>query len=226
MKKYVITQRASIDRHGVPIDSLEKGYMDFFRSIGILLIPISNFCVDTSSFLACLNYDGIILSGGGDLSPAHYANPPETPFYYSLERENVHKQLVDDAKRRNVPVFGICYGMQYLCCLFGGKLTHNVHHAERNVRKPGTCHPIASRGNVFDTDGMIVNHYHNSGIRESHVPREMQAFATDRDFDVVEGIIHRKRMIAGTEWHPERDDRSPDVQRELVKTILKHLENR
>jgi len=77
-------------------------------------------------------YEGLILTGGGDISPELYEYRMENSdsklcFGTSLNRDNTEFQLIKDAHEKNIPIFGICRGMQLLNVYFNGTLIQNVN---------------------------------------------------------------------------------------------------
>ena len=68
-------------------------------------------------------YDGLVLTGGGDISPELYEHRMENSdsslcFGTSFKRDNAEFQLIKHAHEKNIPIFGICRGMQLLNIYF------------------------------------------------------------------------------------------------------------
>lgn len=222
MLNFLISQRVSLDSHGQIFDGLEAGYTRFFSSLGITLYPVSNFVQDVETYLRGIKYDGLILSGGGDINPKFLEHDhKDFSLNHSPEREHVCYALIQNMLAHKLPIIGICYGMQLLNCYFGGKIVGEIHRHEMDFRKPGNEHAIIIEENFFNFRGeYLVNHYHNHGLRSGTVARCFDIFARDADFDVVEGFIHKELAILGIQWHPERP--APDVEfnRRLLTTFL------
>jgi putative glutamine amidotransferase len=77
-------------------------------------------------------YDGLVLTGGGDISPELYsdkmkASNNEMCFGTSISRDKTEYQLVKTAIDSGKPILGICRGMQLLNVYFGGILIQNVN---------------------------------------------------------------------------------------------------
>ncbi|MFC2061368.1 gamma-glutamyl-gamma-aminobutyrate hydrolase family protein [Elusimicrobiota bacterium] len=204
---FLISQR--IDAlYGKPTDVLESDYTKFYNSLGINIYPVSNFSKDLKDDLANIEYNGLILSGGGDLG----GHP---------ERDRTCSFLIDRMMTEKLPVIGICYGMHLLNHYFGGELTVDVHKDEKDRRKPGIDHEIVIEKGYFSYSGNHpVNHYHNHGIREEGLADCLEIFAMDKDFDVVEGIIHENLPIFAIQWHPERVSPEPELNEGLIKEFL------
>tara|TARA_Y100001936_G_scaffold180984_1_gene178016 strand:+ start:3163 stop:3906 length:744 start_codon:yes stop_codon:yes gene_type:complete len=78
-----------------------------------------------------LVFDGLMLTGGGDISPSLYSQRMKSSddnicFGTSIERDTVEFNLVKKALSDNKPILGICRGMQLLNVYFGGTLIQNV----------------------------------------------------------------------------------------------------
>lgn len=222
MINLLITQRAGTDRHGEPIDILEKSYTVYFNSIGINLLPVSNFIEDVDGFLKVLDYEGLIMSGGGDVNPSCCVGGESSDFKYSPERDRVERALIETLLARGKPIFGVCYGMQQLNCYFGGSITPAIHSGHRDSRRPGLDHNVSITGEIFGLKGEFrVNHYHDHGVSKADVAAPFNIFAEDLDFGVVEGIVHSELPIMGIQWHPERASPDEPFNEKIIKNFFK-----
>src|SRR5580658_6931586 len=91
---------------------------------------------------------GLLLTGGGDVDPALYgeiASPETEPP--DPERDAVEAALIDEALARDLPLLGICRGMQLLNVHRGGSLIQHLPTAGRHVRRTPDrslpAHPVA-----------------------------------------------------------------------------------
>ena len=95
MPNFLISQRVSIDSHGQTLDVLETTYTQFFHFLGINIYPVSNVVQEIDGYLDGIRYDGLILSGGGDVSPECIENAEEdSELNSSIERERVCSVLI------------------------------------------------------------------------------------------------------------------------------------
>lgn len=218
MLTLLATQRAGTDRHGQQTDVLEAEYSRFFESLGVHLVPVSNFLDDYGSHLDGLDFDGLVLSGGGDVSPALSGIRDSARLDFSTQRDRACGILIDETLARGLPVLGICYGMQYLLCRFGGSLTKDIHANEKSLRKPGLDHEVNISGGPAGLEGAFsIDHYHDSGAHRAQVPDCLHPFAVDSDYDVVEGIVHKDLPVLGLLWHPERKSPDDNLNRRLIR---------
>lgn len=124
-------------------------------------------------------FDGLILTGGNDLSVISGDATDKL-------RDDFEKSLLDYCIARNMPVLGICRGMQMINFYFGGTLKKVENHA-------GTKH-------FLDT-GIEVNSYH--GYAVDAPGRGLQVIARSND-GVIEIMRHEKHNIYAQMAHPER----------------------
>src|SRR5690348_12051523 len=71
--------------------------------------------------------DGLVLSGGGDVDPSRYGEPPHPAISeVEPERDAFEIGLIAAARRRDLPIFGICRGVQILNVAAGGSLVQDI----------------------------------------------------------------------------------------------------
>lgn len=154
--------------------------------------------------------DGVVFAGGADLDPALYgeAAHPETTGLRP-ERDAAELPLMRAALDRDVPLLGICRGMQVLSVVSGGTLVQHlpdeVGH-ERHRPAPGVygthsvrLHP-GSRAHHLLGDEVSVPSYHHQGLA-SPGSLTVSGWADDGTPEVVEDPS--RRFAVGVLWHPE-----------------------
>lgn len=208
MKKIIITQKHKKDKYNQYIDVLENNYINYFSSDINQIIPISNIIKKPEIFIKNLNIDLIILSGGGDIHYSYYNGKNNDSFNYSLERDELENRILKLAVEQDIPVLGICRGMQKINVFFSGGLS--------NIKQEDRIHLHLSEHSITLYDNQliksikkkeyIVNSYHNSVIKEKDLNSDLIVFAKSND-DVIEGIYHKKYRIGGIQWHPERTEK-------------------
>ncbi len=167
---------------------IDKKLLDWIHCLGFYPILITD--------LAILNYlraqssqkiNGIILSGGNDIN--------KTSLRYKIE-----KKLVNISKKKNIPLLGICHGLQFINCHEGGSLKKVKNHV-RNY------HKIISK----DDYPQKVNSFHEYGVKK--LGRNFTIISKAQD-GVIEAISHKKYKWLGWMWHPERDKK---FNKKLIK---------
>lgn len=208
MVKALITQRELVNQYGGLSDSLEKEYVDYFSGLGITVFPVSNF-VNVDEMLS-LDWDLIILTGGGIL-PQQYYNYERTGARQEY-REAVEEKLIKTGIEKDIPLLGICRGMQMINAFLGGKTSSFENCAvERKVKE---AHPV-----VIDGQEYLVNNYHNDGLFMDDLAAGLEVVALDPHNKTVEAYSDRKGKILGIQWHPERDENCTEVQKWTEKVI-------
>ncbi len=142
--------------------------------------------------------DGLLLAGGADIDPASYGAEPhaETKGTWP-ERDAFELALTRRALERDLPVLGICRGMQLINVALGGSFgTHRVRLAQGTL----AC-------GAAGTDGLLVMSHHHQGVGELGEGLEVSGWSVDDD--IVEAIELPDRGFAlGVVWHPEEDEAS------------------
>ena len=183
----------------------------------VLLVADDADASDPQDLLKAL--DGVILSGGGsDVAPRRYGQEPH-PATAAEEpgRDDFEMALARGAKARDIPVLGICRGMQLLNVAYGGTLhqhlpdvlDHDGHrvlpaafaHHEVQVQ-PGSLAAVAT-GNRTET---VLSHHHQGPDR---IGDGLEVTARSSIDDTAEAIEDpAARFLLGVLWHPEEDERS------------------
>ncbi|HEY5578716.1 MAG TPA: gamma-glutamyl-gamma-aminobutyrate hydrolase family protein [Acidimicrobiia bacterium] len=160
--------------------------------------------------------DALIISGGGDVDPAFYgqANTGDSvdvdPSVDAWEMA-----LIRGAKRRRMPLLGVCRGMQVINVTLGGTLEQEITHQE-GLHRPlvGTpeelraaSHPVhiiaGSRlAELYGVEQRLVNTIHHQAPARIGERLEVTARAPD---GTVEALEYQGDWFAlGVQWHPER----------------------
>jgi putative glutamine amidotransferase len=164
--------------------------------------------------------DGLIVSGGNDMDPASYgaAPHPETKGA-TRDRDEFETALIRRATELDMPVLGICRGMQVLNVAFGGTLLQHLpetfghdHHrrvpgsfddADHDVRlNAGSLAALAAGEQLHATK----SHHHQGVDRIGEGLVITGVSAVDELPEAIE--LPDRRFVLGVQWHPEADERS------------------
>jgi putative glutamine amidotransferase len=157
--------------------------------------------------------DALILAGGSDIDPASYgARPHPETRGTRPERDRFELALGTRALERDMPVLGICRGMEMLNVIQGGTLNQHLG-LELHRHTPGvfTDHrvelePGSLAARVVGAELTEVKSAHHQGVEELGEGVVISGHADD---GVVEAIELPDRSFAvGVLWHPEEDERS------------------
>ena len=150
--------------------------------------------------------DGIVLTGGADVDPGRYGHQPLTDAFPPEPLRDDHEcAVLDAAYTDDLPVAGICRGLQIVNVHAGGTLHQDVpSHA--GFAEPTTTewHGVGFEadsvlGGIYGT-GQQVNSLHHQTV--DHVGNDLQVTARSDDGS-VEGLEHSSRPVVAVQWHPE-----------------------
>jgi putative glutamine amidotransferase len=156
--------------------------------------------------------DALILAGGADLDPALYGTEPD-PRTTGVrpDRDAGEVALLRAAVDADLPVLGICRGMELMVAVAGGRLVQHLADVVGSDRHRGTPglyarHPVTtvpgSRLAGLVGPGIEVPSYHHQGIAH---PGSLEVCA-HADDGTIEGVeVPGARFRLGVLWHPEQD---------------------
>jgi putative glutamine amidotransferase len=156
----------------------------------------------SEALLAALDapWDGLLLTGGGDVDPRRYGEEPHEQVYGVNEvRDEVEFAALVMARERGVPVAGICRGMQVMAVEAGGSLRQHIgrgHYGRHDVATlPGSMLRAACG------PGFEVVSYHHQALRRAPEGWRVTAAAGR----VPEAIESPDGRCLGVQYHPEQD---------------------
>jgi putative glutamine amidotransferase len=176
-----VTQRvAAVPAYGERRDCLDQAWPKFLEACGLLALAVPNVPSVALQLCQAADVDGLILTGGNDLTELGGDAP---------ERDQTESALLDWACAQQLPVIGVCRGMQLIQRRYGVPLGRVEGHVspDQTIRIEG--------------ERRAVNSYHCFGARETRAPLEVWAVADD---GVIKAVRHPGERILGIMWHPER----------------------
>ena len=179
----IYTQRVEVQEHYQERrDCADQRVADFLYKCGYLPIPVPNRMELADDVLSTLHPKGIVLTGGNSLAK-YGGNAPE--------RDLMDETLIRLSLSYNIPVYGLCRGMQSLLDYFGCKLSKvNGHVAVR--------HKIYGNGKERN-----VNSFHNFAAVSLESDDLVAEYHSDDG--VIEMVRHAIHPMVGVMWHPERE---------------------
>ena len=192
---------------------LEGYYRSVIEAGGTpVIIPPSDDAATMASMLD--RVDALIFSGGGDINPLYLGEEP-LPQLSSINavRDSQELLLARLASDRQMPILGICRGLQVMMAAFGGKLYQDIYkeataslkHSQEAERHVPTHTVAIAEGSkleqIFGAERLAVNSFHHQAVREAAPGFSITALSLDGLIEAVESTTH-KSMI-GVQWHPE-----------------------
>ena len=156
--------------------------------------------------------DALILSGGGDINPL-WAGEEPTPKLHGINQERDLPELLIArlAYNRQIPMLGICRGIQTLATAFGGKVAQDIsdvatikHSQDADRSEPTHSVIIDEDSSLFDiykSTKVMVNSFHHQAVAEAGDKFRVIAKSPDGIIEAMESSEFKS--ILGVQWHPE-----------------------
>lgn len=183
-------------------DALDQSLITFLLTAGFIPVPVPNALYrafpdgrcdseDLDTWLLTVKPQAFVLSGGNDIGQCS-------------ERDLTETRLLDHASQRQMPLLGICRGMQMMAHWTGVDL----HPVGGHVK---TRHRIL--GKILAD----VNSYH--GFSLASCPANSEVLARSEDGE-IEAIRHQSLPWEGWMWHPEREENFADRDIQRIKALF------
>lgn len=201
---------------------LAKAYYQSVLEAGGSPMVIPPFTDEESLLAVVSKVDAIVLSGGGDLNPLLMGQEPVPGLHaINAERDMAELSLIRMALDRQVPMLGICRGVQMLVAATGGSLYQDLpsqyidaplvkhdqdlarHCASHSVSvEPGSILlSIFGKGRENGPMRLYVNSFHHQAVQDPGPRLRVCARATDGVIEAVESCEYKS--VLGVQWHPE-----------------------
>lgn len=208
-------------------------YKAVLRAGGIPLIvpPLDD---ETAIINTLYRIDGLLLSGGGDYNPLLCGEEP-SPHLHSINSERDLPELLITrlAYNRQIPMLGICRGIQTLAMALGGRVAQDIGECTKRFTVKGASEKLHSpikhsqdaerstathtvnieKGSILHTlynnDSIAVNSFHHQSVADPGERFRVTATSPDGVVEAIES--HEFKSVMGVQWHPEclGDDGQP-----------------
>ncbi|HEX4563603.1 MAG TPA: gamma-glutamyl-gamma-aminobutyrate hydrolase family protein [Solirubrobacteraceae bacterium] len=203
---------------------LPRNYVDAVQDAGglaLLLAPDAQLVDEPEEVLELL--DGLMLAGGADIDPSSYGREAHAETAgTTLERDRFEIALAREAIERDMPVLGICRGMQLINVALGGTLVQHLpeqygHHEHRRVLGSfdGADHDVEVQPDTLAVEVVgearhATKSHHHQGVE--CLGAGLVVSGTSALDDLPEAVeMPGKQFVLGVQWHPEADAASPVV---------------
>lgn len=205
----------------------EQYYMSVVRAGGtpVIIPPVA----DKDVIINTLDkIDGLVLTGGGDINPL-WASEEPSPRLHGINRTRDKAELltVRLAYNRQIPMLGICRGIQTLVTALDGEVDQDIAESYAmahgsDMASPHDCHSLIKHSqdadrsepthtvridsgsmlySIYNTDKIAVNSLHHQAVRASGRRFNVCATAPDGVIEAIESSEFKPFM--GIQWHPE-----------------------
>ncbi len=157
--------------------------------------------------------DGLLISGGNDLSPLTYGEEPcKKQGGFSLERDHIDLTGIVEAYRQQKPMLGICRGIQSLNVAFGGTLYQDLAQEDKFTVKHNQGGTFSAPSHTVRLEKgcalypllgekLVVNSFHHQAVKDVAKGFRVGAYSMD---GVIEEIEKEDSLfVMGIQWHPE-----------------------
>lgn len=216
-----------------PKYAANQSYIRALIAVGLapLIIPPAP---EAALATICARLDGLLLPGGADLDPATYGEERQ-PYCGPSEpdRDAMELSLTNMALARDLPVFGICRGMQTLNVARGGALyqdiaaqrpdasrQHDLHGQPRDTMAHAvTVEHGSLLAEALGAERLEVNSLHHQATR---TPGRGVRFVAHADDGVAEGMeLPEYRFALAVQYHPEELFESDELSRQLFAAFAR-----
>lgn len=201
-----------------PQVSVYANYLHVLQRVGVTPVLISPAHGPDAVEALMRTARGLVISGGEDVDPSRYGEDPIPELgLVNPARDAMEWRALDVALTLDMPVLGICRGMQLLNVYLGGTLYqdlptqrgdmitheqtapwgHHHHHVE--------CTPGSHLQRILgDCIPLEINSFHHQAVKELGQGVRCTAQAEDGLIEAIESENHR--WVVGVQWHPERHE--------------------
>ncbi len=192
-----------------------------------LLVPVIEDEAAIEAQVACL--DALVISGGWDVDPLLWGEEPHAKLGGTLPaRDAFDQMLIRAARKKGIPILGICRGIQILNVAAGGTLYQDVSEQPGcTVRHWQPSHPAQPTHTVETLPGSLIakligdtavtNSFHHMTLRAIAPDYQVTARAKDGTVEAIESTDGSP--VLGVQWHPEMMHRTSAQMLRLFEWI-------
>jgi microsomal dipeptidase-like Zn-dependent dipeptidase/anthranilate/para-aminobenzoate synthase component II len=202
---------------------LAEGYYKSVQQAGgvpVIIPPLT----DTDSIINTLEHiDGLLLSGGADYNPLYCGEEPSPQLGgINSERDLPELLITRLAYNRQIPMLGICRGIQTLAMALNGKVAQDIvsekgkeekeesavtvkHSQDADRSEPTHSVSIVKDSTLYNiynkVERLFVNSFHHQAVSDAGPLFRITAIAADGTIEAIESSEFKS--ILGVQWHPE-----------------------
>lgn len=183
--------------------------------------------------------DGLIIPGGRDIDPAYYGEKNTHSRFVKLDAKLRWEQCADllDNSDHKMPIYGICYGYEFVNCYNGGKMIQELHNScdhyhvrEFDIEEGTHLHK------AIGSTKLRAACFHHQNVKD--VPSNLVVSAYDSEDGSIHGLEYPQdsgRFVMTVLWHPEarsircagaEDEKNRKVMEYFLKNCLEYKKSR
>lgn len=159
------------------------------------------------------NIDALLLTGGADHNPLWSGQQPHPALHNINQARDLPELLATRlACNRQMPILGICRGMQTIAIALGGEVCQDIPHTPQLIKHSQEAdrtepthsvdiEPDSALHGIFGTDRIFVNSFHHQAVTSPGKGMRITATAPDGTAEAMESTCHKP--VIGVQWHPE-----------------------
>lgn len=211
---------------------LNSEYLEAIQDAGGIpvIFPI---CPDEDILYYINKVDGVLLTGGDDIDGRYFGEPT---YRYAgkiiPERDKLEISIAKKCHEKNIPVLGICRGMQVMSIAMGGSIYQDIErqydkrpfikHKQEAPRCYGSHKveiiPSSKLSSIIKNDLLYVNSFHHQGVRSVGDGIIVSARSED---ELIEGIESQNHpYYIGVQWHPEHMYKKNVEEKRLFQNLI------
>jgi len=181
---------------------LNRPYVDAIVNVGGIpfIIPANRHIAQALDII-----DGLLLSGGGDIDGCFFGQPThEMANDIWSERDEAEIAAAQLAFARNMPILGICRGLQILNVALGGNIIQHIEGHKQSQPRNDVTHSVKISGiltEIMGADEVMVNSIHHQAAGELSSPLQVCGVAPDGTIEAL--CAPDMAFVLGVQWHPE-----------------------
>ena len=159
------------------------------------------------------NIDALLLTGGADHNPLWSGQQPQPALHNINQTRDLPELLATRlACNRQMPILGICRGMQTIAIALGGEVCQDIPHTPKLIKHSQEAdrtepthsvdiEPASALHGIFGADRIFVNSFHHQAVTSPGKGMRITATAPDGTAEAMESTCHKP--VIGVQWHPE-----------------------
>jgi len=160
--------------------------------------------------------DGVLLTGGCDIAPALFGEAPAGTREVSPIRDAFEALLVPRVIERDLPLLGICRGVQAMNVFCGGSLIQDLPVPHDNPQRVTVTGGILA--DIYGTGPLSVASHHHQAVKRPAAGFVVTARAEDNTIEALERPA--SRFALGVQWHPEKTFDNDEMARKLFARFV------